>query len=534
MMRLLLFITLVLGLVGCNGTQPSDDPALMVFHRGNGAEPDTLDPHRSEETSSSEILRDLYEGLTTETVDSEVVPGAASSWSISDDGTVYTFSIREDGRWSNGDLVLAEDFVVALRRTLDPATASSYAQTLYPIKNARAINTGEAPIDALAVVAKDANTLEITLEAPTPYFLQLLTHSSAYPVHRATLAEFGDDFVRPGRHVTNGAYVLEEWMVQSHIKLTKNPYYWDNANVAIDVVYHYPTEDIDSEFKRYRAGELDFTEQIPNSQFRWIRENLDAELQVEPYLSTYYYVFDLSEPPFDDVRLRQALTMAMNREILTERVTGVGEVPAYSFVPDGIGNYTTQRYDWATLPATERIAMAKELYSAAGYSDDNPLQVQIHYNTSENHKKIAVAVASMWKAALGVEARLLNEEWKVLLQTRKNRSNWAIMRYGWVGDYNDAYTYLEILQSEHGQNTAGYNNPKYDELTAAASRESNLATRRELMQMAEQEMLNDYPLIPMYFYVSKHLVKPYLLGYRPNIMDRNYSRHFRIEGRPAN
>ena len=535
MTRILFWTTLAIGLLGCGadpGPEGAVGPVPVVFHRGNGAEPDTLDPHRSEETGSSEILRDLYEGLTTETVDADVVPGAASSWTVSDDGTVYTFSMRANASWSNGDPVVAEDFVAGLRRTLDPATASTYAQTLYPIKNARAVNTGAVAVDELGVVAKDDGTLEITLEAPTPYFLQLLTHSSAYPIHRASLAAHGDDFVRPGQHVTNGAYVLQEWMVQSHIKLAKNEQYWDRENVAIDIVFYYPTEDIDSEFKRYRAGELDFTDQIPNTQFQWIKTNLGDELQVEPYLSTYYYVFDLSEPPFDDIRLRQALSMAIDREILTERVTGVGEVPAYSFVPEGVGNYTTQRYDWAALPVEERLAQARELYSAAGYSDENPLRVQIHYNTSENHKKIAVAMASMWKEVLGVEAKLLNEEWKVLLQTRKNKANWAIMRYGWVGDYNDAFTFLEIKQSGHGQNTAGYSNPKYDELTAAAAREGDLGARRKLMETAEREMLSDYPLIPMYFYVSKHLVKPYVVGFRPNIMDRNYSRHYRIEGKP--
>lgn len=533
MNRLFFWASVALGLLACSAPEPANNESeLVVFHRGNGSEPDTLDPHRSEETSAAEILRDIYEGLTTETVDSQVAPGVAERWTISDDGTVYTFYIRKSARWSNGDPVVAEDFVFAFRRTLNPATASTYAQTLYPIKNAKAVSSGKAPLETLAVVAQDPATLEVTLKAPTPYFLQLLNHASTYPVHRPSIEQFGDNFSQPGRLVSNGAYTLEEWMVQSHIKLIKNPHYWGREHVQIDEVYHYPTEDIDSEFKRYRAGELDFTDQIPNSQFKWISKNLGTDLKVDPYLSTYYYVFDLSEPPFDDVRLRQALTMVINREILTERVTGVGEVPAYGLVPRGVANYASQSYSWSDLPMQARIAVARELYQQAGYSDDTPLQVQIHYNTSENHKKIAVAIASMWKETLGVRVKLLNEEWKVLLQTRKNRSNWEILRYGWVGDYNDAYTFLETMRSGHAQNAAGYNNPEYDQLTEAASREGDLATRRELMESAERLFLEDYPVLPLYFYVSKHMVQPYVQGFRPNIMDHNYSRHYRIEARP--
>ncbi|MEE8308059.1 MAG: peptide ABC transporter substrate-binding protein [Gammaproteobacteria bacterium] len=535
MQRFFFCLFTILGLLSCSGPeQANNEPDPVVFHRGNGAEPDTLDPHRSEETSSAEILRDLFEGLTTETVDSQVTPGVAERWTISDDGTVYTFYLRADARWSNGDPVTAEDFVFAFRRTLDPATASTYAQTLYPIKNAKAVNTGEAEPATLGVVATDPNTLEVTLRAPTPYFLQLLTHSSAFPIHRPSVAEFGDGFTQPGRLISNGAYVLNEWLVQSHIKIVRNNYYWDRDNVQIDQVYYYPTEDIDAEFKRYRAGELDITRQIPNSQFKWIRDNLGSQLEVDPYLSVYYYVFDLSEPPFNDVRLRQALTMAIDREILAEKVTGVGEVPAYSLVPNGVNDYGVQRYGWAELPHTERVAAARELYHAAGYSDNQPLQVQIHYNTSDNHKKIAVAIAAMWKEALGVQSKLLNEEWKVLLQTRKNRANWEIMRYGWVGDFNDAYTFLEIMHSQHGQNTAGYNNPQYDRLTEAASEEGDLTARRKLMESAERVFMEDYPILPLYFYVSKHLVQPYVQGFRPNIMDHNYSRHYRIEERPPN
>lgn len=530
----LALLLIACGIGGCSGpSEPTADNAepadKRVFHRGNGGEPDTLDPHRSEETSGAYILRDLFEGLTTETVNSEVVPGVAKSWEISDGGLRYVFHLRAEARWSNGDPVTAEDFAFALRRTISPATASTYAQVLYPIVNARAINRGESPPESLGVRALDERTLAILLESPTPYFLQLLTHSSTYPVHRPSIEEYGDGFAAPGRLVSNGAYRLVEWAVQSHVLIERNEHYWNDGNTQIDVVYYHSTEDVDAELKRYRAGELDFTFQIPNQQYDWIQENLPGELQTAPYLSTYFYGFDMVNPPFDDPKLRQALSMAIDRARITENVTGVGEVPATGLVPPGVSNYTPATFSWADLSAEERIAEARRLYAEAGYSAENPLEVEILYNTSENHKKVAVAVASMWKQALGVNAKLSNQEWKVLLQTRKDRDAWEVLRYGWVGDYNDANTFLDIFRSGHGQNFPGFSDPRYDELTAAASQEPNLAKRAELMQQAEQVFLDAHAVVPIYFYVSKHLVKPHVKGYKPNIMDRSYSRHLRID-----
>lgn len=501
----------------------------VTFHRGNGGEPDTLDPHRSEETSAGEILRDLYEGLTTEAVDSTVVPGMAESWQISDDGLTYTFQIRADARWSNGDPVVAADFVLGMRRSVDPATATSYAQMLWPIRNARAVTEGRLPPEELAVVALDTRVLEIQLENPAPYFLGMLTHTATYPVHGPTLAEHGGRFARAGIKVSNGAYQLDEWVVQSHVRLRRNPYYYGNDDVHIDTVIYYTTEDVSAEFNRYRAGELDFTFQIPNNQYGWIRENLPDELHVAPYLSTYFYQLNINQPPFDDVRVRQALSMAIDREIITERVTGVGERPAYAFVADGVANYTSARYEWADWPAERRHAEARRLLAEAGFGPDNPLSFDILYNTSENHRRLAVAVASMWQEVLGVQASPYNQEWKVMLQTRRDLSAWRVMRFGWVGDYNDPYTYLEIKKTGHGQNTTQWSNETYDAMLARASQMRDLQARAELLAQAESVMLEDYPIIPLYFYVSKHLVQPHVVGFTPNIMDRNYSRHYRIE-----
>lgn len=521
-------------LFACGPRSASDAGALageegVVFHRGNGGEPDTLDPHRNEENSGAEILRDLFEGLTTETVDARIVPGTAESWTISDDGLVYTFSLRADARWSNGDPVVAEDFVAGMRRTVDPATASTYAQILYPIENAEAVVTGKQPPSALGVEALDASTLEIRLAAPTPYFLALLSHSTTYPVHRASLAQHGAGFARPGTLVSNGAYRLAEWVVQSHIKLRRNEHYWDNDNVHIDTVYYYATENVDAELRRYRAGELDYTFQFPSSQYEWIQENLPGELHNEPYISTYFYGLDLTEPPFDDVRLRQALSMAIDRRVISEEVAGAGQPPAFGLVPDGVADYDGVRYGWASLAPEKRIAEARRLYAEAGYSPDKPLRVEIRYNTSENHRRIAIAIAAMWQQNLGVEASLINEEWKVMLQTRLDPAAWEIMRFGWIGDYNDAFTFLEIFESAHGQNFTGYSDPEYDRLIETIAREGDPERRRDLMQAAERRVLDAYPVLPIYFYTNKHLVKPYVRGFEANIMDHNYSRHFRVE-----
>jgi oligopeptide transport system substrate-binding protein len=510
-------------------TETQSSAAPIVLNRGSGGEPDTLDPHRNEENSGAEILRDLFEGLTTETVEAHVVPGTAESWTISEDGRVYTFSIRDDARWSNGEPVVAEDFVAGLRRTVDPATASTYAQILYPIENAEAIVNGKLPPEDLAVRSIDARTLEIRLTAPTPYFLDLLSHGTTYPLHRASFAEHGTQFSRPGNLVSNGAYRLTEWVVQSHVKVDKNPHYWDAGNVQIDAVVFHSTEDVDAELRRYRAGELDFTFQFPASQFRWIQDNLPGELHNDPYISTYFYAFDMQQPPFDDPRLRQALSMAIDREVVTEQVTAAGETPAYGLVPPGVQNYDAPRYAWAALPGEARVAEARRLYAAAGYSDSNPLEIEIRYNTSENHRRIAVAVASMWKQHLGVDARLVNEEWKVMLQTRKDPSAWDVMRFGWVGDYNDAFTFLEIFHSAHGQNFPGYADAEYDALLESIANETDLERRRALMQRAERRLMDAYPVALLYFYANKHLVKPYVKGFQANIMDHNYSRHLRIE-----
>ncbi len=531
MMRVWIWV-LALGVAASAVAAPAglELAADQVFRRANGSEPQSLDPHKSEGVPASNIQRDLFEGLISEAPDGTLVPGVALSWEVERDGLLYRFHLRPEARWSNGDPVTAQDFVYAWRRILDPLTGSYYSQTLAPILNAEAIIRGEMPKEKLGVRALDDHTLEVDLRGPTPYFLGLLTHSSTYPVHRATVEKYGEQWARPGRLVGNGAFILQDWVVQSHIELRRNPYYWDDAHTTLDRVLYYPIEDASTALKRYRAGELDVTETFPITQLPWLRKHIPDEIRITPYLGTYYYGFNLTRPPFRDNRkLRQALTMTVDREILTDKVLRSGEIPAYGWVPPGVQNYEPVEYEWKALSKQQRLEVARRLYREAGYSRGNPLTVEIRYNTSENHKKIAVAIGAMWKKALGVRVRLVNEEWKVFLENRKQKQVTQIFRAGWIADYNDAYSFAELLHSRHGINDSGYDNPEYDALLEASAREPDPEKRKRLLQQAERIMLDDYPILPIYFYVSKHVIKPWVGGWVDNIMDHHYSKHIYIE-----
>jgi oligopeptide transport system substrate-binding protein len=510
---------------GASGTELAEEQILRI---GNGSEPGSLDPHLSEGVESSVIGRDLFEGLINELPNGELIPGAATSWDISDDGLIYTFYLREDARWSNGDLITSQDWVYSLRRSVDPATMSSYTFILYPILNTRQIAAGELPPESLGVRAVDEYTIEIILEGPTPYFLGLLTHSQSYPVHQPSVEAFGGEHTRPGNLVSNGAFMLDEWVVQSHVKAVRNPFYWDNASTVINEVWYYPTEDKSGELARYRADELDITQSVPAAQIDWIRENLPNDFLSVPYLGVYYFGFNLLREPFiDNFELRKALTLAINRNIITDQVLNGGQIPAYGWVPPVIG-YEQQSMVEATWTQEQREAEARRLYEAAGYSMDNPLEVEIMYNTSQDHRRVAVAIAAMWRQVLGVETTLLNQEWKVFLDTRRAKEVTEVFRGGWIGDYNDANTFAELLQCGSGLNDQGYCNERYDELIQLAAIEDDLEARAQLLQEAELIMIEELPLMPIYFYVSNYLVKPWVGGYETNIMKHDRSKNFYI------
>jgi len=502
--------------------------AHQVLHLGNGVEIQTLDPQRNEDVSGANVLRDLFEGLVAEAPNGDPEPGAAESWTVSDDGKTYVFALRRNARWSNGDPVTAQDFVYGFRRGVDPKTLTPYTFIFSPIVNADAIGAGRLPPEQLGVRALDDYTVEIELVNPTPYFLGLLSHSTTYPAHRASLEKYGSKFTRPGHLVGNGAFVLDEWVVQSHIKLVRNPYYWDDAHTRLESIYFYPTESAPAELQRYRANDLDYAYDLPNTQIRWIKERMPEELVIAPYLGSYYFGFNTTKPPFkDNPKLRRALSLAIDRRVIAEQILGAGQIPAYGWVPP-VHHYKGQQMVEASWTQGEREAEAKRLYAEAGYSADNPLRTEIMFNTNEDHRRISVSIAAMWKSVLGVDATLSNQEWKVFIDTRNQKVKTEVFRDAWIGDYNDAFTFAELLRSTAGQNDMGYANPEYDALLDAAQSELDLDRRAALLEQAERVMLADMPIIPLYYYVSKHVIKPWMQGHVDNIMDHDLHKRFYV------
>ena len=512
-------VSLALAACGRKAGDPRTGSAILL--RGNGPDPDSLDPHRARSTEAMTVLRDLFECLTRLDARAAPVPAAAEGWTVSEDGKVYTFGLRPGLRWSNGDALVAEDFAAGLRRLVDPATASQYAQVVDVIVNAPEIVAGKQPPAALGVAAPDDRTVMITLSSPAPYLPGLMAHPSCAPLHRPSLS-LGDRFARAGSQVSNGAFVLEEWLQGSYILAARNTRYWNNGANKLDGVRYLQIGDENAELRAYRAGELHCTNVVPRGQFDWIKENLAAELHVSPQLSTYYFGFNLDRTLFKDSRLRQALSMAVDRERLSESVLRLGEMPAWSWVPPGVLDYSPQKFPYADLPRAERLESARRMLAEAGYTREKPLKFELRYNTGEVHNKVAVAVASMWKEALGVEATLAAVEFQSLFADVERR-NVDVFRFSWVGDYNDPYTFLQYLKSNFGINLPGYRNPAYDALLEEAARQTEPPRRRELLQRAEALMLADHPLIPLYFYTNKHLVKPELRGWYDNVMNVVYS-----------
>ena len=498
----------------------------QVLHRGNGEEPETLDPHLAEGVPAANLMRDLFEGLTSTAPDGQVIPGAARRWDISRDGLTYTFYLRPEARWSNGDRLTADDFVWSFRRAVNPETGASYGRMLSPVKNAEAIFAGERPPEDLAVEALNEHTIQIRLQAPTPYFLGLLNQPTTYPVHRESFEEYGSGHVRPGRLVSNGAFALDDWQVRSRIDLERNEYYWGADRVLLDRVVYYPFEDESTEFYRFRAGDLQWTYQVPSNQFRWLKRNMEEALSVHPWFGTYFFSFNLTREPFQgNLALRRALNLAINREILTERVSQFGEIPTYNLIPEGLPGYEPPVPEYADWSQERREEEARRQYHLAGYSERNPLTVELRYNTGENHRKIAVSIAAMWKEALGVRTRLINEEFRVFLQNRAQRRVTQVFRAGWIGDYQDPYTFLELFHSRHGRNDAGYKSPSYDRLLRQISEERIPARRARLMVEAERRLLADQVILPVYVYMTRRLVHPTLKGWQENVMDYHLSKY---------
>lgn len=514
--------------VACGGGDDTQS-AGNVLHRGLVTDPESLDPHKARSVQAGDVLRDIGEGLLSYTASGELVGGVAQSWAISDDGLVYTFTLRDDARWSNGDPVTAGDFVTSLQRLVNPETAAFYAQLLDVIENAGAILAGELEAASLGVEATDSRSLVIRLSRPTPYLLSLLTAPATFPVHSATLAEHGDAFARPGTMVNNGAYRLVRWEPGSIVELERNEYYWNNAQTAIDAVSHHVITQEMTEFNRYRAGELHITGSVPPDNFAQIREQLPDELRVAPYLGIYYYGFNLSKPPFkDNPQLREALSLAIDRDIIAGEIMGRGEEPAYSWVPPGVSNYEPRRMNYADVSQEDRNAVARRLLHEAGYGPDKPLTVEIRYNTSDTQQNLALAVQAMWRDALGVQSTLINEEFQVLLANMREANVTQVFRGSWIGDYNDAHTFLSILESDNPSNMPRYSSAEFDSLMQRAATQLDPERRRLYLEEAERVLLADHAVIPLYFYVSKHLVSPQVVGWEDNVLDYHYSQHLSL------
>ena len=504
--------------------------AETVYHKGNTGEPETLDQHKTSTVYERNILIDLYEGLVIHDGAGKVASGVAESWSISADGLTYRFTLRGDAIWSNGDPVTASDFEYSLRRIMDPQTGAKYANVLYPIKNSEKVNKGEAPVDSIGVHALDDAILEITLEAPTPYFLELLTHQTGLPVHRASVEKFGSDFVKAGNMVSNGAYTLAEFTPNARVVAVKNPRFHAAAEVRIDKVMYYPTEDRGAALQRFQAGELHSNNDAPTEQIDFIKRELGHQLRLAPYLGTYYYAVRTDKAPFSDPRVRRALSMTIDREFIAEEIWGETMLPAYAFVPPGIGNYAKPAYaDYKDMSVIEREDQARALLAEAGFGPDNPLKLEISFNTSENHKNTAIAIADMWKP-LGVEASLLNSDVKTHFARLRDKNDFDVARAAWIADYSDPQNFLFMVESDNsGFNYANYADPAYDALMDRAAVETDLEKRAGILFEAETMFMRDLPFIPILYYGSINLVSDRITGWEDNSQNIHASRYLDIK-----
>jgi len=485
----------------------------------NGAEPGTLDPQRVSGNWETRIARALFERLVTYGADGSLQPGLAESWEISDDGKTYTFHLR-DAEWSDGEPITAGDAVFALRRVLEPATASHNANLYYPIVNARSINAGERPSESLGVEAVDDRTLRIRLTQPTAWFLQALAMSEAAPLPGHVLANADDGWIKPGDTVSSGAFSLSEWQPQSRIVLTRNSRFYAADQVAIDRAVFYPIDDAGAALNRFRSGEMDISYSgVPASRFAWAQKNLADALRVGPLTAEYFYMFNVRDgQPLADPRLREALNLAVRRDVITDKILGMGQQPSYWYVPRNIANAPGGGMDFAGQSMDARLARARQLMRQAGYGPDHPLHLRLSYNTLEDHKKIAVAVAAMWKP-LGVEVELINSEAAVHYATIRE-GNFEVARYGMVATLDDPFDFLNAYAANGStSNSSGYHNAQYDALVARSTGELDPAQRRRTMTRAQQLLLDDYALLPLYDYVSVHLVSPRIRGWKSNPMD---------------
>ena len=497
--------------------------------RNNGSEPSSLDPHKVESDVENNIISDLFEGLVSVSPTGEIEPRLAEKWE-NKDNTVWTFHLRPGVTWSDGTAITAQDIVWSWQRLVSPLTASPYAS--YPgnmhIINGAEIAQGKKAPETLGVKALDDATFEVTLTQPNAAFLAMLAHPSLVPLDKVLISRYGDKWTKPEHIVTSGPYKLSQWVVNERIVAERNPRYWDNAHTVINKVTYLPISSETADVNRYKAGEIDIVYTVPINQFAQLKKTMGDQLDVSPQLATYYYEFNTTRPPFNDPRVRRALNMALDKDIIAEKVMGQGQRPAWLISQPDIGGVKLHNPEYASWPREKRIAEAKKLLSEAGYNETHPLVFNLLYNTSESHQRIAIAASSMWKKNLGVEAKLQNQEWKTMLDAMHTH-NFDAVRYAWIADYDDAATFLNNFRTGDSENTSQYSNPAYDEALRNAAKASDTTARGKFYQQAEDLLGQDVPAIPVYHYVRTHLVKPWVGGFTPDKLGYYYTKDMYIK-----
>ena len=514
---------------GSGGPSHSAIPGKTVLRRGNSAEPETLDNSLASSDGDENIISDLTVGLVTEDIAARPISGMATEWKTAPDGLTWNFKLRE-AQWSDGVPVTAEDFVFSWRRLVDPATASRYGNYLYLIKNAEPINAGKMPANSLGISAIGERELEIRLEHPAPYLLQMLMHPCTHPLPRHVVTVKGKDWSRPGNHVGNGAFVLKEWIPNGHVLVEKNPRFYDATNVALERVLYYPTDDYSAALQRMRAGELDMQDRIPVQRIDWIRANTPQILHPQSIFSIEFIYVNHRRAPFDDVRVREALDLAINREAIALRIRRAGDAPAYSLVPPGIANFPhTSGFAFKTMPYPARIARAQSLMQAAGFSETKRLSTTflIRSTAPGPYRAVAAAIQQMM-AQIHINLSIVPMDFAVFLAQTQSH-DFELAEAAWVADFNDAATFLELLRTGDGNNDGQYSNPAFDQLLAAAQQDTDLVSRGAKLAQAESLALKDHAMLPLFFWVDPNMVWPYVKGWQVNGMDRHPSRWMTID-----
>ncbi len=502
--------------------------AEMVYNRGANGDPQSLDPHKTSTVEEANILRDLFTGLVAQDADANLIPGAATSWAVSADGKVYTFKMREGAVWSDGSPVTADDFVYSWRRVLDPATASEYASMAYPLLNAEDLNAGKAKPEDLGVKAIDKMTLEVTLKGSTPYFLEMLTHQAMYAVNAENVKKFGDDFVKPGNLVSNGAFTLKSYTPNDRITLVKNPKFYDAADVKLDVVNYVSAEDRGAAMKRFEAGELHSNNDVPTEQLADLKAKFGDQVHTSPQLGTYYYIFKFAKDPWSNAQLRNAISMVIDREYLAEKVWANSMLPAYGMVPAGIAGYESRVMEYAGMSQIDREDAAKKIFDELGISPEKPQKLELRYNTSENHKNTAVAIQEMLKP-YGFDVSLINTDGKTHYSYLEQKGDFDVARAGWIADYKDPVTFLNLGKTGDGNNYGEYSNKDYDALLDKASVEADPVARMKMLSEAEAILVKDVSILPLLFYSTHNIVSTKVQGFNENVMDVHPSRFISIQ-----